>query len=180
VLTAGAIARLRGNASFCSKQRVRASRRYGTFQGSDEVPILAGVAGQKAYQALCCLRVRVCGCVCECAHARVRAFVRACLRACLLAWLAHGDVTSLFCAVLACAQRKLFRRRCAWGIGISLGFVVMMVSPRSPPLSGRVCGAVRPPPPAFVSLSAGRLCTSTWACPHLCCNFPAALRLTPI
>ena len=35
------------------------SRRYGTFQGSDEVPILAGVAGQKAYQAILCVFARV-------------------------------------------------------------------------------------------------------------------------
>jgi len=48
--------------------------RYGTFHGSDEVPILAGVAGQRAY------------------------------------------------------QRKLFKRRCAWGIGLSLGFVMLMLA----------------------------------------------------
>jgi hypothetical protein len=85
------------------------------------VPILAGVAGQKAFQAIVCVHART--------HARTHA------RNCE----GHENRLELiqpFCD-LRWEQRRQFRRRCAWGVGITLGLIALMVSPHLPLVSRR-------------------------------------------
>jgi hypothetical protein len=120
------------------------SNRYGTFHGSDEVPILAGVAGQRAYQV---------------SSPSFSHSLHLSLAASLPLLLACAPVLSSPNHIEATAQappnpkpsaldprpslslqtatrnstlplslqRKLFRRRCAWAGGVTIGFVLLLL-----------------------------------------------------